>query len=267
MAKKWHAMWIGSAGLFIGIALLLPLSMDVDRDGIALGATKLVYSEDLLFYSVDFYFDTTSIPHMIEVQTISNVANRDKPASISVVFPFKGELSENSQWNFEQTEDYTIITKEFSCSEQKVCSFSDSEQSFKLALPSKVDRKQSYSHSIEFSFDDGTPPPQVWAVLEPQRYETGFSDISSKATLLVDKSAERFSLFPQGEKPLARENQQIKWNIESGRIYSVDYEMPQERQIENNYGLILGLTGIAIGVFSLVLYSFEQAKKEDGRNK
>ena len=125
-----------------------------------------------------------------------------------------------------------------------------------------MDRTQSFSHSIEFSFNDGTPPPEVWNVLNPERYETGFSSISSRATILIDKNADRFDMFPQGEKPLARENQQINWNFEGGKIYSIDYEMPHERQIENNYALILGLTGIALGVFSLGLYSIGQSRKE-----
>ncbi len=265
LAKRWHAMWIGSVGLFAIIAISLPLSKDMDRDGLPIGPTKLVYTEDFSLSSIDFYFDTTSDPHTIQVQTISNITNRKKPASITIAFPFNGTLSKNSGWEIQGTDHFTLITKEFHCSSENPCSFSDSEQFFEIILPVKIDRAQSFSHSIEFSFGDGAPPPEVLNKLKPERYETGFSSIISRAILLIDKKADRFDMFPPGEKPLARENQQINWNFEGGKIYSVDYEIPLQRQIENNYGLILGLTGIALGVFSLGLYSIEQSKKEKNR--
>ena len=265
MAKRWHAMWIGSVVLFTIIAISLPLSKDLDRDGLPLGPTKLVYTEDFPLSSIVFYFDTTTEPHKIDVQAISDMTNREKPASITVILPFNGTLSENSGWTIQGIEQFTLVTKEFQCSTQNPCTFSDNNQFFEINLPVKVDRTQSFSHSVEFSFNDGTPPPEVWNVLNPERYETGFSSISSRATILIDKNADRFDMFPQGEKPLARENQQINWDFQGGKIYSVDYEMPHERQIENNYALILGLTGIALGVFSLGLYSIEQSRKEKNK--
>ena len=262
LAKRWHAMWIGSVGLFAIIAISLPLSKDMDRDGLPLGPTKLVYTENLPIRSIVFYFDTTTDPHTIQVETISDMTNHDKPESINIIFPFNGTLSKNSGWIVQGIDQFTLVTKKFQCSIQNPCSFSENNQFFEIDLPVKADRAQSFSHSIEFSFNDGIPSPEILNVLTPERYETGFSLIASRATLFIDKKADHIDMFPPGEKPLARDNQQINWNFEGGKIYSIDYEIPRERQIENNYGLILGLTGIGLGMFSLGLYSIEQSKKE-----
>ena len=201
-----------------------------------------------------------------------DVENRNDYSLLALQVPYSGFLKEESDWKWRPFEDSTLVVKEFTCSEDKPCSFLDNVHYFELALDEPIDQKQSFRHSVRLWFSEENPllNPEIPPLLKqfnPHRkpYHIGFDEIGiAKATVIFDKSSDSFNPTPNapivpGPKP---DTIQLDWNIDGGILHQIDYQLPSERNLENQLLYYTALFGIGLGITNLAIYGAEQRSKK-----
>lgn len=271
---KWLAMWTGSIALFVIFLIVTQSMLEGDRGFIESGdeGFKVLYPKDLDVTGVHVLFDVVDEPTKILFFVVAKVENRTDPAMFAVQIPYQGEIASNSGWGWRPFDDSTLFVKTFDCNEEKPCSFVQNMQFFEMKLNEPIDQKQSFLHSVRLWFSQSNMlldlkiPPYIKAT-NPHRkpYETGFKNIeSSVATVIFDKSTDRFAATPQAPIiPGPRPNTiQIDWNLQGGILHQIDYQIPKERKTESQMLYYTAVFGIGLGITNLAIYGAEQRSKK-----
>jgi len=276
---KWLAMWTGSIASFIIFVMVTQL-MIVDWPGEP-GDTgiKLAHTEDLQVSGIHFYVDTTHNPSNILFEAVVDLEGHQEDEMLFVVLPYAGNLTESSDWMWRPFEKSTLLVKIFDCA-QNPCSFSDSNQFFNFELDNRIDQKQSAHHSVRLWFHESSPllDTDVAQLVrqynqEQKKYHVGFDEMqNTKATIRLDKTSDSFGITP--EAPIVPgpggEVFQLDWDIKSGILHQIDYQIPSERNLETQMINYTALFGIGLGITNLAIYGAQQRSdklKDQKRDK
>ena len=269
---KWLAMWTGSISAFVVFVIITQL-MIVDWPGEP-GDTgiKMAYTKDLPLSGVHFFVDANHNPTKILFEAVVDVEDRKDYGLLFVVLPYSGILHDESGWMWRPFEDSTLLVKEFACTPEDPCSFADSNQFFNFELDNQIDQKQSAHHSVRMWFYESSPLldteiAKLVRAFNPDRkqYNVGFDVIeNAKATIRIDKTSDNFGIIPQTNiGPGTGGNVfQLDWDIQSGILHQVDFQIPAERNLENQMLNYTALFGIGLGITNLAIYGAEQRSKK-----
>lgn len=270
---KWLVMWTGSIAAFV-IFVIITQIMIVDWPGEP-GDTgiKMAYTKDLPVSGIDFFVDTTYNPTNILFEAVVDVENRQDYGLLFLVLPYTGTLSEESGWLWKPFEDSTLLVKVFDCSAEKPCSLVDSNQFFNFELDNKIDQKQSAHHTVRLWFYESSPLldteiAKLVRQYNPDRkqYNIGFDEIKENANVVVrlDKTSDSFKITPETHIVPGpnRDVFQLDWNINSGILHQVDYQIPAERNLETQMINYTALFGIGLGITNLAIYGAEQRSRK-----
>ncbi len=272
-------MWTGSLGAFVVFVIVTQLLLGVDREFQISGDAgfKLLYPTDLPLTGVHFFIDTAKTPTNILFIAVADVENRQDYGLIALEIPYKGILKDESDWQWRPLDNKTLFVKNFTCTSEDPCSFVDDIQYLEFELEDQIDQKQSFRHSVRLWFSEVNPlldleiSPLI-RQFNPDRktYNVGFNEIdSAMATIILDKSSDSFAPTPDAPiVPGPRPNTiQLDWEIEGGILHQVDYQLPQERNLETQMLNYTALFGIGLGITNMAIYGADrrsQKLKEDG---
>ena len=274
---KWIAMWTGSITAFV-IFIIATQLMIVDWPGEP-GDTgiKLAYTKDLPVSGIHFFVDANHNPTNILFEAVVDVENRQDYGLLFLVLPYSGTLQDESGWMWKPFEDSTLLVKEFSCTPEDPCSFADSNQFFNFELDNRIDQKQSAHHSVRMWFYESSPLldteiAKLVRSFNPDRkqYNVGFDELeNAKATIRLDKTSDSFGITPQTHiVPGPRGDVfQLDWDIQSGILHQIDFQIPEERNLETKMLYYTAIFGIGLGITNLAMFAMEQRsrKKQDSK--
>jgi len=268
---RWIAMWTGSIAAFVIFIIVSQLMLGDDRYPVSGDAgIKLAYTEDLKITGVRVTVDTTKNPSTIHFELVSDIENRQDYAVIALVLPYRGTLNDNSGWKWKPVEDSTLFVKKFFCTPDEPCSFADQNQFLDFTLDKQVDQKQSAFHSVRLWFFEKSPflDTKVSSLVgqynqERKPYLVGFSNLdNAKATVILDKTSDSFRPTPNAPLvPGPERNLQVDWDIQSGILHQMDWQIPAERNLANQMINYTALFGIALGITNLAIFGMEQRKR------
>jgi len=269
---KWIAMWTGSITAFVIFVIVTQL-MIVDWPGEP-GDTgiKLAYTKDLPVSGVHFFVDTNHNPTTILFEAVVDVENRQDYGLLFLVLPYSGTLIEESGWMWKPYEDSTLLVKEFSCTPEDPCSFADSNQFFNFELDNRIDQKQSAHHSVRMWFYESSPllDTEIAKLVRPfnpdrKQYNVGFDELeNAKATIRLDKTSDSFGITPQTHIVPGPGGDvfQLDWDIQSGILHQIDFQIPAERNLETQMLNYTALFGIGLGITNLAIFGAEQRSRK-----
>lgn len=275
-------MWTGSIAAFVVFVIVTQILLGGDRGFQSSGEEgfKILYPEDLPLNGAHFFVDTTKNPTNILFFGVVDVENRIESSVIALEIPYRGVLKENSGWSWSPLRDSTLVTKEFRCSEEHPCRFTEDIQYFVFEPTEPIDQKQSFRHSVRLWFSEenlllNQETPPLIRDLNRHRtpYNIGFNLIEdSRATIVLDKSTDSFESTPNAPiVPGPRENTiQLDWDLQGGVLHQIDFQIPSERNFESQIVYYTALFGIGLGITSLALYGAEKRHmkiKLDEENK
>ena len=271
---KWLVMWTGSIAAFVVFVIITQILLGGDRAFQASGdeGFKMLYPQDLPLNGIHFLVDTATNPTKILFFAVVDVENRYDYSLLALQIPYSGKLKEESNWKWTPFEDSTLLVKEFTCSEDKPCTFADNIQYFEFELDEPIDQKQAYRHSVRLWFSQVNPlldqdiPPLI-KQFNPHRkpYKIGFDDVAeAKATVILDKSSDSFAPTPDAPIiPGPREGTiQLDWPLQGGVLHQIDYQLPSERNLESQTLYYTALFGIGLGITNLAIYGAEQRSRK-----
>jgi len=271
---KWLVMWTGSIAAFVVFVIITQILLGGDREFQASGdeGFKMLYPQDLPLNGIHFLVDAAANPTKILFFAVVDVENRYDYSLLALQIPYSGTLREESNWKWTPFEDSTLLVKEFTCSEDKPCTFADNIQYFEFELDEPIDQKQAYRHSVRLWFSQVNPllnqdiPPLI-KQFNPHRkpYKIGFDDVAeAKATVILDKSSDSFAPTPDAPIiPGPREGTiQLDWPLQGGVLHQIDYQLPSERNLESQTLYYTALFGIGLGITNLAIYGAEQRSKK-----
>ncbi len=269
---KWIAMWTGSITAFVIFVIVTQL-MIVDWPGEP-GDTgiKLAYTKDLPVSGVHFFVDTNHNPTTILFEAVVDVENRQDYGLLFLVLPYSGTLLEESGWMWRPYEDSTLLVKEFSCTPEDPCSFADSNQFFNFELDNRIDQKQSSHHSVRMWFYESSPllDTEIAKLVRPfnpdrKQYNVGFDELeNAKATIRLDKTSDNFGIIPLTHIVPGPGGDvfQLDWDIQSGILHQIDFQIPAERNLETQMLNYTALFGIGLGITNLAIFGAEQRSRK-----
>jgi hypothetical protein len=268
---KWLLVWTGSITAFVIFVVVIQLFLGGDRDSPISGdaGIKIAHTKNLPISGTHFFVDTTQSSTNIRFEAIVDVDNRQKNALIVLILPYSGIIQDNSGWKWRPFEDSTLFVKEFQCSSENPCMFTENNQFFDFELKELIDQKQSSNHSVRLWFFDSSPllDPTISKLVrqyntERKPFQVGFNELdNAKVTVILDKTSDSFGPTPYAPLvPGPQGNLQLDWDIQSGILHQIDYQIPHERNLDDQMIYATTMFGIALGVASLVVYSIEKRK-------
>ena len=267
-------MWTGSIAAFVVFVIITQILLGGDRGFQASGdeGFKLLYPQDLPLNGIHFFVDTVTNPTKILFFAVVDVENRKDYSLLALQVPYSGTLKEESDWKWTPFEDSTLLVKEFACTQIEPCTFVDNIQYFEFELDEPIDQKQSFRHSVRLWFSQVNPllnqeiPPLI-KQFNPHRkpYNIGFDNVAdAKATIILDKSSDSFAPTPNAQIiPGPRPGTiQLDWSLQGGVLHQIDYQLPEERNLETQTLYYTALFGIGLGITNLAIYGAEQRSKK-----
>ena len=266
---KWIALWAGSIAAFVVFIIITQFMVPSDRYPNPETGIKMAYTKDLTLSGIHMFVDTTKNPSRIHFEAVADVENRQEHALLILVMPYSGIIQDNSGWMWKPFEKSTLFVKEFSCTAEEPCSFSDSNQFFDFDLDELIDQKQSYFHSVRLEFLDSSLllDPTVSRLVgqfnqDRKPYEVGFDKLeSAMATIDLDITSDSFQSTPDAPLVLRPNTIQLEWDIVSGILHQIDWQLPSERNLENKMLNYTALFGIGLGITNLAIYGMDQRKR------
>lgn len=260
MNSRWIILWSICIIIFFVVVFIEPITYENEREGeFPKNSIRLAYSKDI-HPSVNFSIITNTDPQIINFRFFTNFFNNTKPGFLAVVLPYEGKLEELGQWKFKEFEENVVLVYEFDCSKENPCTNVNTPHYFDFKLDSKIDQKQSANHSIKFKFGDSAPTEPEYAFIRDfnknkEHPKLGFRDIDSNVSVMLDKTADRIQTTPESKPDsFSDKNIQRVWKINSEITYQIDYEIPQERQIESNMVNRMAIVGGALAVINLIAF-------------
>ncbi len=270
---KWLLMATGSIAAFVIFFFVTQVIFaDVIRDpppGDHVGI-KLAYSEDLPISGIDLSVDTTEKKSNIRFELVTDVEDRQENALIILILPYSGIIQENSGWKWRPFNNSTLFVKDLNCTSANPCRFTDDTQWIAFDLDKPIDSKQSAHHSVRLWFSESSPfldtvvADLVRQFNHTKSYNTGFDELTrAKATVIIDKSTDNRVRHPDAPDVQGPEDDvQIDWEIQSGILHQIDYEVPRERDHASKMTISTAMFGILLGIINLSIFAIEQRKRK-----
>ena len=272
---KWLVLWTGSITAFVAFIIITQLIVPEDRYPSHETGIKIAYTKDLTIEGIHMFVDTTKNPSRIHFEAVVDVENRQEHALLVLVLPYDGIIQDNSGWMWKPLDESTLFVKEFSCTYEESCSFSDKNQFFDFDLDELIDQKQSYYHSVRLEFLDSSLllKPTISRLVgqfnqERSPYEVGFDNIdSAKVTIDLEKISDSFQSTPEAPLVLRLNSIQLEWDIVSGILHQIDWQLPSERDLENQMLYYTALFGIGLGITNLAIFGMDQRKRNSSKER
>ena len=96
-------------------------------------------------------------------------------------------------------------------------------------------------------------------------YIVGFDEIeNAKATIRLDKTSDSFGITPDANIVPGPSGDvfQLDWQIQSGILHQIDYQLPAERNLETQMFNYTALFGIGLGITNLAIFGAEQRSRK-----
>jgi len=231
---------------------------------------KLAYTENLPISGMHLSVDTTEKKSNVRFELVTDVEDRQENALIILILPYSGIIQENSGWKWRPFNNSTLFAKDLNCTSEKPCSFTEDTQWIEFDLDEIIDSKQSAHHSVRLWFSESSPfldttiADLVRQFNHTKSYNTGFDELTrAKATVIFDKSTDNRQSNPPAPIVLGpKDDVQIDWEIQSGILHQIDYEVPRERDYASKMTLSTAMFGILLGIINLAIFSIDQRKKK-----
>jgi len=266
MSYKWNALWIVSIAVFVAFFLSYQFSIESDRSGLRPEGIKIIYTENFPIHEVQFYVDTTNRPHTIRFESVSDVDLSTKAALVAVVLPYRGIVIDHSNWHFKEIGEKFVFAKEYNCTEENPCIFTENNQFFSFGLDELIDQKKGETHKISIQFLDTAASSEVKNFVstyyaENLPLDNSFELESSKITVFINEASDDIEPLPATPIRFGEVGNRLVWEIESGILHQLKWENPVERKQIFDMVLYSAVYGIALAILNLIMFAWSQRIK------
>ncbi len=266
MSYKWNALWIVSIAVFVAFFLSYQISIESDRSGLRPEGIKIIYTENFPMHEVQFYVDTTKRPHTIRFESVSDVDLNNKPALVAVVLPYRGTVIDHSNWHHKEIGEKFVFAKEYNCTEENPCIFTENNQFFSFGLDELIDQKKGETHKVSLQFLDTAASSKVKNFVstfyaENLPLDNSFDLESSKITVFINEVSDDIEPLPATPIRFGEVGNRLVWEIESGILHQLKWENPVERKQIFDMVFYSAVYGIGLAILNLIMFAWSQRIK------